>query len=444
MSLFKRSCENRRFTVSSAVVAMALATLGTAPAAHALTPGPPTKTLPVGLDVQTPYEPQVSCDTRTQPGVTAFADLMKATYLTGVTGTNRSCQGDISEHYDGRALDWMLSVNDVQQKAVADSVTAWLSADNGAMARRFGISYIIWNHKMWREYRPELGWADYTGPVPHTDHVHFSFSWDGARKRTSWWTGIPNTVVDLGPCRVYAGEFAPLYTAIRTAPCPVDLPPAPVSAYPVYIYGQVNAQIAVAQSVLGVTANGTFGAPTLSALVLWQAGAGVPVTGVLDKATWAKMAPAPAPAPAPWAATRYTPYKGVVLQQGSTGAAVVVLQAGLRITADGSFGPMTKAALVAFQTQQQISPTGVVSSLVWDRLEQRDYPLIAYRLLTVQQGSTGAVVVAVQTALGVGADGDFGPQTTAAVKAVQLSAKLAQTGVVSDWTWVAIESRMSA
>jgi len=79
---------------------------------------------------------------------------------------------------------------------------------------------------------------------------------------------------------------------------------------------------------------------------------------------------------------------------------------------------------------------------VWDRLEKRDYPLIAYRGLTLRQGSSGAVVVVLQRALRVGADGAFGPKTVAAVKAVQRSAKMAQTGVVSGWTWVAIENRM--
>jgi peptidoglycan hydrolase-like protein with peptidoglycan-binding domain len=47
-----------------------------------------------------------------------------------------------------------------------------------------------------------------------------------------------------------------------------------------------------------------------------------------------------------------------------------------------------------------------------------------------------------QRALRVSADGAFGPKTAAAVKAVQRSAKLTQTGVVSGWTWVAIENRM--
>ncbi|HEY5248580.1 MAG TPA: peptidoglycan-binding domain-containing protein [Dermatophilaceae bacterium] len=144
----------------------------------------------------------------------------------------------------------------------------------------------------------------------------------------------------------------------------------------------------------------------------------------------------------PWAVTSYTAYKGAVLRQGSRGSAVVALQRGLRVTPDGDFGPRTRAALAAFQRQQRLSPNGVASRQVWDRLEKRVYPLVAYRRLTLRRGSKGAVVVVLQRALRRGADGDFGPLTAAAVKAVQRSAKLAQTGVVSGWTWVAIEKRM--
>jgi peptidoglycan hydrolase-like protein with peptidoglycan-binding domain len=427
---------------------------------------PPTKALPVALDSRTPYEAQLSCDPRDKSGVTAFAALMKANYKTGVTGISRSCQADTSEHYDGRALDWMLSVKDPRQKAVADSVVAWLSAGNGAMARRFGISYIIWNTKMWREYAPERGWAAYTGSVPHTDHIHFSFSWDGAMARTSWWTGVATTTVDLGPCRVYAGQYAPLYTLARTAACPTNLPVAPVSPYPVYVLGQRNAQIAVAQKVLGVTADGQFGPVTFAALVAWQTRARVPITGVLDKSTWAKLVPTPpaqtptpAPAPkpssalapirpvfktppAPVASTRYTAYKKVVLRQGSKGSAVVALQRALKATPDGDFGPRTRAALVTFQTLQHISRNGVADRLVWDRLEKRDFPLVGYRGLTLKQGSRGVAVVALQRALRVAPDGAFGPITRAAVKAVQSRAKLAPTGVVSGVTWDAIESQI--
>jgi SpoIID/LytB domain protein len=164
--------------------------------------------------------------------------------------------------------------------------------------------------------------------------------------------------------------------------------------------------------------------------------------------TGSGSAPAPVatppvtPAAAPWAATRYTPYKGAVVKKGSKGSAVVVLQRGLRITADGSFGTKTRAALVAFQRKQHILASGVTNRLVWARLEKRDYPLVAYRRVTVRQGSTGPVVVVVQRALRLTADGTFGTTTTAAVKAVQRAAKLAQSGVVSGWTWVAIEKAM--
>jgi len=277
----------RRLAVSVTAIAFALLT-GVTPSAQAAVPSPPSKSLPAAVDVRTPYEGQVSCDPRPKPGVTAFAALMRARYKTGTMGTYRPCLGYTSEHYDGRALDWMLNANNAQQKAIANSVVAWLSARGGVMARRFGISYIIWNHKVWKEYRPERGWTAYTGSVPHTDHVHLSFSWDGAMKRTSWWTGTANRVVDLGPCRVYAGQFAPLRTRIRTAPCPTSLPKAPVSIYRVAVYGQSSAQIKVAQKLLGVTADGAFGPATFSRVVTWQRGR-VPVTGALDKATWRRL-----------------------------------------------------------------------------------------------------------------------------------------------------------
>ncbi|HEY8822947.1 MAG TPA: peptidoglycan-binding protein [Dermatophilaceae bacterium] len=481
------SVRARLFTLSGAALAVPLVAVGAASAAQAatpprtpVTPVAPHKSLPAALDVRTPYVGQVSCDPRDKPGVTAFAALMKSNYKAGQTGISRTCQADTSEHYEGRALDWMLSVKDPQQKAVADSVVAWLSADNGAMARRFGISYIIWNHKMWREYRPEQGWAPYTGSVPHTDHIHFSFSWDGAMARTSWWTGHATTAVDLGPCRAYAGQYAPLYTVPRTAACPTYLPVAPASPYPVYVIGQKNAQIAVAQKALTVTPDGSFGPKTQAALVAWQRRAGVPITGVLDKATWAKLvptppapsltkppaprpahvtkpvakplkAPKPTPAPsrarvrapvAPTASTAFTAYKGVNLRQGSRGSVVVILQRALHVTPDGAFGPKTRSALVTFQTLQHISPNGVADRLVWDRLEKRDYPLLGYRGLTLKQGSKGVAVVALQRALRVSPDGDFGPKTLAAVRAVQSGAKLAPSGVVSGLTWVAIEKQI--
>jgi hypothetical protein len=273
----------RRMAVTGTALAFALTT-GLAPAAQAAIPSPPSKPLPVALDAQPPYVAQVSCDPRYHPGVYAFAALMTARYKTGAQGFYRMCQPGASEHYDSRALDWMLNVNNPTQLAIAKSVTAWLSANSGAMARRFGIMYMIFNHRIWGAYAPSRGWAAYNGSNPHTDHIHFSFTWDGAWKRTSWWTGRAVTTPDRGPCQVYAGQFAPLYSGVRTGSCPA-LRPAPVSAYQVAVLGQRSAQIAVAQKLLKVPADGQFGPVTFWKLAGWQRGR-VPVTGVLDKATW--------------------------------------------------------------------------------------------------------------------------------------------------------------
>lgn len=120
----------------------------------------------------------------------------------------------------------------------------------------------------------------------------------------------------------------------------------------------------------------------------------------------------------------------------------MALQRALKVTPDGGFGPKTRAALVTFQRLEHIAPNGVADRLVWDRLEKRDYPLIAYRGLTLKQGSKGVAVVALQRALRVTPDGAFGPRTSAAVKAVQSGAKLATSGVVSGATWTAIQGQM--
>jgi Putative peptidoglycan binding domain len=92
----------------------------------------------------------------------------------------------------------------------------------------------------------------------------------------------------LGPCRVYVGQFSPLYTGIRTGACPA-VRAAPVSVHKVAVLGQKSAEIALAQRLLGVTADGQFGAKTFWTLLGWQSRAMVPVTGVLDKATWRRM-----------------------------------------------------------------------------------------------------------------------------------------------------------
>src|SRR3989338_3407495 len=53
----------------------------------------------------------------------------------------------------------------------------------------------------------------------------------------------------------------------------------------------------------------------------------------------------------------------VTLMQGSSGAQVASLQATLGVSADGSFGPITKAAVVAFQSANGLVADGVVGPM---------------------------------------------------------------------------------
>lgn len=162
-----------------------------APAAAA-TP-PPSCCFTKAIEGYAVYDPQDTCDPTVKPGTDKLRDLLLATYPgTRDLGIVRSCSiGGTSEHKEGRAFDWGVRVDRPAEKAMADEFTAWLLKDLAdgadAMARRMGIMYMIWNGRIWGSYRASEGWRTYTGSNPHTDHVHFSLSWDGAMARTSYW-----------------------------------------------------------------------------------------------------------------------------------------------------------------------------------------------------------------------------------------------------------------
>ncbi len=451
------------------VPVITLPLVGSAQAASV--PKPPTKALPSALDIAPPYQGQKLCDPTAKAGVLAFAQLMTTHYKTGTSayGIVRNCNSGVTEHSEGRAWDWMLNAGNPQQKAVADAVTAWLSAPDaqgrpGAMARRFGIMYIIWNKRMWRAYDPARGWAAYTGSSPHTDHIHFSFTWDGAYKRTSWWTGKAVTTVDPGPKP----------TAANT-PKPTTTPQTPASVYSVLVLGSKGPDVALAQKVIGATPDGVFGPLTQAALTTWQSRHGLKATGQLDAATWAKMvalklvparsgsAAKPAtPAPKPSTASPLTAYATSTLRHGSTGPAVVALQKALKITADGQFGPQTAGAVRTFQSRKNLPANGVVGATTWKALIAATSPApvasapapsrsSAGRISTpytalmgtvLKVGSRGNAVRSLQRALGgLAVDGAYGNRTAAAVTAFQKVRRLPATGTADSRVWRALEAR---
>ena len=142
------------------------------------------------------YEGQSTCDPTAKPGTLALRNLLLARYpSTGSSGISRACDiGGRSEHKEGRAFDWRANVTNATQKAAVDDFVAALFATDSyghqhALARRMGVMYVIWNRQMWSAYSAGAGWRPYNGSSPHTDHVHISLSWAGARAQTSFWSG---------------------------------------------------------------------------------------------------------------------------------------------------------------------------------------------------------------------------------------------------------------
>ena len=164
-------------------------------------PAPSTKPI-VGLvdgpDIEgyARYEGQSTCDPGAKPGTLALRNLLLSRYpATKSMGISRGCDvGGRSEHKEGRAFDWGANVNNPAQRAAVDDFLRALFATDSyghthALARRMGVMYVIWNAQIWSAYRADAGWQPYSGASAHTDHVHISLSWAGARAETSYYSG---------------------------------------------------------------------------------------------------------------------------------------------------------------------------------------------------------------------------------------------------------------
>jgi peptidoglycan hydrolase-like protein with peptidoglycan-binding domain len=80
----------------------------------------------------------------------------------------------------------------------------------------------------------------------------------------------------------------------------------------------------------------------------------------------APAAPAKAPAPV---ANGSRPYRGRELRRGEpAGPDVLYLQNKLGVNPTGPFGPLTHAAVVAFQKKHKLLADGIVGPLTWSKL----------------------------------------------------------------------------
>ncbi|WP_052353677.1 peptidoglycan recognition protein family protein [Neobacillus jeddahensis] len=138
-----------------------------------------------------------------------------------------------------------------------------------------------------------------------------------------------------------------------------------------------------------------------------------------------------------------------LLKKGSTGEAVKKYQQDLikageklpRYGVDGDFGEETEVATKAFQARHGLSVDGIAGPETLAKLAEvlsspaTGASVVPYPGHSIKRGSKGTDVQRVQRAVGVTADGDFGPATERAVKAYQSRHGLAADGIVGPQTW---------
>ena len=221
-------------------------------------------------------------------------------------------------------------------------------------------------------------------------------------------------------------------------------------------------------------ADGRFGPATEAALRAFQNGAGLPVTGVADEITAARLgavtnapvAPSPAEesnsAPAEQVSVLAPEFSELIgVRYGAVSASAKAVQqllidagVSLRGGADGEFGRVSEAALKQFQKSAGLEASGVADEAtlmaLTAPLNNGEESAVAVpaefsQLVGLRPGALGESVAALQRRLldlGVsvrgGADGIFGPATSTAVKAFQTDRGLEESGIVDDATAAAL------
>jgi hypothetical protein len=280
--------------------------------AVATTPKPPSPTVLRTIEPLAAYVPDDSCNPIVKPGTAALAALLRKTYAGTVTNTAYACGTDspISEHYEGRAIDWMVPIDNSTDKADANAVLSWLFATDKdgntfSNVRRLGLMYIVFDNRIWGSWdhiwQPYKDCANEPGHAYdnacHRTHMHLSLSWAGANKRTSFWS---NKAVrtDYGPCKSPTLNWAGLHTGVRSTPCPSHPNlQAPAKASALYkavvhwsgaraVYGNHGPVVIAIQKVLNVGADGSFGASTRTALKQWQTAHHLVPSGTANQVTW--------------------------------------------------------------------------------------------------------------------------------------------------------------
>ena len=423
-----------RALVAVLAAALTVGAIGTG-VAQAAVPDPVPATAPAVVEGFTPYLPQKSCDPVVKPGTDALRSLLIGTYGGRDLGITRACDiGALSEHKEGRAFDWGLSAAVPAENAIATQFLTWLLAPGptgmvALNARRLGVMYVIWNGKIWSAYRAAEGWRGYTGGESHAGHIHISLAWNGAMKRTSWWTGKA-AAIDYGPCVSVEGNPAPRWTAPRSTPCPAPISAMSLTGTPLLGRDSTGAYVLQLQRLLSVTpVTGFFGPITETALIAYQNAHGLPATGTTTPATWAAVrsaAPAvPAPTTQPVVAARSLPSAMRYSVRAGDSLSAIATRWGSTVGAIRSASRLTSDTIRVGQVLSVPVRSGITK----------------FTYTTLRKGSTGVAVRALQSALGMKLKyrtGLFGDITQSKVNLFRRSHGWKANGVAGPKVWRAL------
>ncbi|HVW81486.1 MAG TPA: peptidoglycan-binding protein [Mycobacteriales bacterium] len=117
---------------------------------------------------------------------------------------------------------------------------------------------------------------------------------------------------------------------------------------------------------------------------------------------------------------------------GALPRALLTVGAALAVT-------LSLCAPAAAATQPAVSPSATTTPAG----DAPVVPVADTACATLGQGTTGAAVATIQQLVGATPDGDFGPQTAAALSKWQSAAGIPATGVVDEATWAAMPASVS-
>jgi peptidoglycan hydrolase-like protein with peptidoglycan-binding domain len=246
-------------------------------------------------------------------------------------------------------------------------------------------------------------------------------------------------------------------------------PPAPTTTTKHEITlttGATGRQVRLLQQALHIKVDGIYGPETEMAVRTFQAGRNLEVDNIVGPKTKAALADGE---PAVVASTKV---HEVLTGETATISDIRSVQASLHVVVDGIFGPETEGAIRRFQKEHALHVDGIVGPETWGALGSHDKALLMPPPSALPQpkpaaatpaanaatatvadvhantadtgGATvgahapGYYVRTLQAALHVSVDGEFGPETLAAVKHFQAEHGLEVDGEVGPRTWAAL------